>query len=141
MSNTLDTAKDNEQSHRGQSASHPYWRPTKSLLHSTTDRICLNGVVGESELERDKDSKQDRHPSSMQSTLDIIGRAANKRVFVFLLIQLRQRRLYESRGRANQCDNPHPEHRTWSTDSDGRGHPCKIARTHTSGYRHRKSLK
>ena len=60
---------------------------------------------------------------------------------MFLLKQLGQGRFYKSRSRSDKGDNPHPEHGTRSTDGNGRSHTSQVARTHTRGHTHGKSLK
>ena len=76
----------------------------------------------------------------MQAALNIIGRTANERVFMFLLEQLCQCRLDKGRSRADEGDDPHPEYCARAADGNSRRYTCQIACAHTGSDRDGKSL-
>ena len=86
MGNALDATKDNQQRHDDHNHSHPCGRPSKGFVHSTANRVCLNGDTGETKLNGDKHSKQYGHPTQVQTTINIIGGTSDERIFVLLLV-------------------------------------------------------
>ena len=91
----MNAAKNDEQGQCSQRQSYPQRRPAKSLLHSITDGVCLDGIIGQSEGQRDEYGKKDSHPILVQTFLDIIGRTTNERITMMPLEQLSQRRFHK----------------------------------------------
>ena len=59
---------------------------------------------------------------------------------MLLLEQLRKRRFYESGGRTDKRNDPHPEYGSRTADGNGGGNTGKVACTHTGGYTNGESL-
>ena len=60
---------------------------------------------------------------------------------VGMLVELCEGRFNECRRTANECNYPHPEHGSRSTDGNGGCYTSEVARSHSGGDGHGKGLK
>ena len=128
----VDAAKDDHQRQECEEEAHPCRVETEGRFPGGADRVALHRVEGEAKGDGDQDGEQDAHPTAPQALFHIIGRPADERLLAFLLIKLGQRRLDKRARRAQQGDQPHPEHGARPADGHGGRHARQVARADTA---------
>ena len=141
IGNAVNSAENNAKCHHRQPHAHPEGIDAEGIFPRGTNRVALYGIECKSESNGNKHGKEDSHPAFSQPLLHIVGRSADKRLFATGLVELCQRRFHKCARRAKQGNEPHPEHRTRTSDGNGGRYTGQIARTDTAGNRHRKRLK
>lgn len=75
-----------------------------------------------------------------QTFVDVIGRSSNEMLVVRNLVELGERGFNECGCTTNQCNHPHPEHGSRSTNGYGCCYACQVACSHTCCYGYGKGL-
>ena len=107
------------------------------VLEGGAGVVGLEGVEAVGEAGDEQHREHHAEEPAAQGLLDVVGRAAHPVVPVLLLVALGQGALNEGGGRADEGQQPHPEHRAVAADDrggdDGVGHPGDVAGAHPGG--------
>ena len=114
------------------------------VLEGGAGVVGLEGVEAVGEAGDEQHREHHAEEPAAQGLLNVVGRAAHPVVPVLLLVALGQGALNEGGGRADEGQQPHPEHRAVAADDrggdDGVGHPGDVARAHPGGGGDHQSL-
>ena len=105
------------------------------------DRVGLHRIEDEPVGDGEDHGKEGSEEVAPEGVADVVGRAAHEAAALFRgLVDLREGRFNEARGRTDRRDHPHPEDSARAAHHDRDGDPGDVAHAHTRSGRNAEGL-